>query len=568
MIPFYSLLFLSKSSNYQNMRKIVVPVIILFSMGISTSCLDNDIRADLIVHNAQIYIVDDNSGTASAMAIKDGKILAAGSEEEILRNYTSLEIIDMQGAYIYPGFNDAHCHFYGYGLGLLERADLRETGSFEEVLDIIREHYVNHPSEWIEGRGWDQNDWEDKSFPDKGKLDMLFPDVPVILTRIDGHAALVNSEALRRAGIDRRTKVKGGEVILKDGEPSGILIDNAIELVKSVIPETDLQQQKEGLLLAEKNCFAAGLTSVTDAGLDWRVIRLIDSLQENGELRIRVNAMLSPSDKDFEKALDNGIFNTGKLQVNSIKLYADGALGSRGAAMIEPYSDDPGNFGLILHPDSFYHTVCKNAYELGFQVNTHAIGDRGNRMILDIYSQYLKGSNDRRWRIEHAQVVHPDDFSKFGRFNIIPSIQATHATSDMYWAETRIGPERIPYAYAYQDLLEQNGWLPNGTDFPIEKIEPLLTFYASIARKDIDGWPYEGFQKENALTREQALKSITIWPAKASFEENLKGSLEPGKFADFVILEKDLMTIPENEIPSIKILGTYIGGEKVHPLTD
>jgi predicted amidohydrolase YtcJ len=332
-----------------------------------------------------------------------------------------------------------------------------------------------------------------------------------------------------------------------------------MELVDKLVPEPDKQTQIKALEQGQQNCFEVGLTTVCDAGLPKKDILLIDSLQKAGDLKIRIYAMLTPTDENINYFVKKGIYKTDLLNVRSIKLYADGALGSRGACLLKPYSDDPGNYGMILEPVEFYKKMCKIAYDNNYQVNTHAIGDSANRMMLNIYSEFLKGPNDRRWRIEHAQVVNPNDINKFGKYNIIPSIQATHATSDMYWADERLG-DRIKDAYTYKQLLEQNGWIPNGTDFPIEHIDPRLTFYASVARKDLEGYPENGFQIENALTREETLKSITIWAAKAAFEENEKGSIEPGKFADFVVLDSDIMKVKEREIPEVKILSTYLNG--------
>ncbi|MFP4471918.1 MAG: amidohydrolase [Bacteroidales bacterium] len=521
-------------------------------------------KADLILTNARIYTVDDNFTVAEAMAVKGGKILATGTAGEITGRYEASQTLDMTGKPLYPGFIDAHCHFYGYGLGLLKRADLVDTKSFDEILDIVRAHHVKFPSAfWIEGRGWDQNDWPVKEFPTKEKLDELFPENPVILTRIDGHAALVNSKAMELAGITADTKVEGGDVIMKNGEPTGVLIDNAIELVTDIIPEPDEEQMAEALLVAQKNCFAVGLTGVHDAGLVKKEIDVIDSLNKSGDLKMRMYVMLTPTDENFENFVHQGIYKTDHLNIRSIKLYADGALGSRGARLLEDYSDDPGNTGLILRTPDSIRDICKTAYEKGFQVCTHAIGDSANRLMLQLYGEALKGNNDRRWRIEHVQIVAPEDFDLFGKYDIVPSSQPTHATSDMYWAGDRIGPERMKGAYAYKQLLEQTGWIPLGTDFPIENINPLYTFYAAVVRKDLKGWPENGFQTENALTREETLRGMTIWAAKAAFEENEKGSLEPGKMADFVVLEKDIMEIPGEELPHVKVLQTFVGGEEV-----
>ena len=334
-------------------------------------------------------------------------------------------------------------------------------------------------------------------------------------------------------------------------------------MLRAAIPGPEYKLVEEALKQAQEDCFAVGLTSVADAGLDFETILMIDSLQQSGKLKMRINAMLSPTAQNMAGFVEKGTFRKERLTVNSIKLYADGALGSRGALMIEPYADDPLNRGLLLTSPEILYEILAKAYENGFQVNTHCIGDSANRLILNLYGEFLKGTNDRRWRIEHAQVINPEDFSLFGKFNVIPSVQSTHCTSDMAWAGSRLGPERVKGAYAYNQLLEQNGWLINGTDFPIEEINPLLTFYAAVARMTIDGIPDGGFQMENALSREEALRSITIWAAKGSFEEDVKGSIEAGKYADFVIVDKDFMKIDIKEVPFLKILKTYLDGELV-----
>jgi hypothetical protein len=317
------------------------------------------------------------------------------------------------------------------------------------------------------------------------------------------------------------------------------------------------------LLAAQTNCFAAGLSSVTDCGLDKNTILLMEEMQNRGELKIRINAMLNPTEENFETFVKTGPKKSDKLVVNTIKIYADGALGSRGALLLEDYSDDPGNNGLQIETQEYYDKICQLALDNNFIVATHAIGDSGNRLVLNTYGKFLKGKNDRRWRIEHAQIINQEDFSKFAEFSIVPSIQATHCTSDMTWAENRVGKERIKGAYAYQTLLKQNGWLPNGTDFPVESIEPLFTFFSSVFRTDHFGSPEGGWHLDEGLTREQTLRSMTIWPAKAAFEENEKGSLEPGKFADFVILDTDLIVATPQEVLKAKVASTWIAGERV-----
>jgi predicted amidohydrolase YtcJ len=521
-------------------------------------------KADLILFNGKIYTVDSAFSVKEAMAISDGLIVAVGSTEELKKAWKSDSVIDLGGRAVYPGFNDGHCHFVGYALGLVESINLTGTTSFEEILQILRDNQQERPRTWIVGRGWDQNDWDVKEFPDNRKLNELFPSNPVVLSRIDGHAVLANSAALQLAGISADTKIQGGEILVRDGVPTGLLLDNAADVLKAMIPEIGEEAEKEALQMAQQNCFAVGLTSVSDAGLDHKTIIFIDSLQMSGNLKIRINAMLNPTKENFREFLSKGPFQKERLNVTSVKLYADGALGSRGALLLEPYSDDPGNYGLLLSQPDSLRKIIAEAYEKNFQVNTHCIGDSANRMMLHLYSEVLKGKNDRRWRIEHAQVVNPQDFGLFGMYSVIPSVQATHCTSDMYWAGERLGPERVKGAYAYKQLLDENGWLINGTDFPIEDISPLRTFYAAVARKDLNGFPEGGFQPENALSREKALCSITIWPAKGSFEENRKGSLEPGKFADFVILDKDIMTVDIKEVPEIKVYATYVEGERVY----
>lgn len=537
-------------------------VSIVFMFFISSCSMKE--KADLLLLNGKIYTVDSSFAIKEAMVISDGLIVALGSTEEINKAWKSDSTIDLGGKAVYPGFNDGHCHFVGYALGLVESIDLTGTRSFDEILQILQDKQQGRPGTWIVGRGWDQNDWEINVFPDNRKLNELFPSNPVVLSRIDGHAVLVNSVALQMAGIKADTKIHGGEIMVKDGVPTGILLDNAADLFKAMIPGIGEEAQKDALELAQNNCFAVGLTSVSDAGLDYKTIIFIDSLQINGTLKIRINAMLNPTGENFREFVSKGPFQKDKLNVTSIKLYADGALGSRGALLLEPYSDDPGNYGILLSQPDSLRKIITEAYAKNFQVNTHCIGDSANRMILHLYAEVLKGKNDRRWRIEHAQVINPKDFQLFGMYNVIPSVQATHCTSDMYWAGERLGPERVKGAYAYKQLLEQNGWLINGTDFPVEDIDPLYTFYAAVARKDLKGFPDGGFQPENALSREEALRSITIWPGKGSFEESRKGSLEPGKFADFVILDKDIMTIDIREVPDIKVYATYIDGEKVY----
>ncbi len=520
-------------------------------------------KADVIIKNAKIYTVDKNFTVVQGAAIIDGKFVAVSSDASIQTQYYSDNVIDLKGYYVYPGFIDPHCHFYGYGTTLTQ-VDLRGSRSYEEVVERAQKHFDIYGGQWITGRGWDQNLWQDKAFPTKYLLDKAFPDTPVLLRRIDGHAAIANSAALELAGIDASTSIPGGSVELHNGVPNGLLIDKAVDKVVSVIPAPTQSEETAGLLSAQLNCFAVGLTSVGDAGLTKQTVQLIDKLQKSNSLKMRIYAMLEPSFENIEYFVKKGFYQTGRLTVRSIKLYADGALGSRGACLLKPYSDDEDNSGILVESIDSLKAWCELAYQNNYQVNTHCIGDSANRIILNLYGEFLKGKNDLRWRIEHAQVVNKNDVKLYKQYQIIPSIQTTHCTSDMAWAPDRLGNERIQDAYAWQDLLKQNDWLINGSDFPIEEINPLLGFYAGISRTDLQGNPKGGFYPKQKLSRVQALKAMTIWAAKGQFEENVKGSIEKGKYADFVVTGQDIMSIPENEIPKLKIEQTWVGGEMVY----
>ncbi|MES1218972.1 MAG: amidohydrolase [Bacteroidota bacterium] len=527
------------------------------------SCSQKE-KIDLLVYNAVVYTVDSAFSTAEAIAVKDGKIVEVGKTADLQNKYEAKENSDAGGKFIYPGLIDAHAHFFEYGLGL-QTDDLVGTESWEDILHHLSDFAKGlSKDQWLIGRGWDQNDWSVKDFPSNEKLNELYPDRPVFLTRVDGHAAIANQKALDMAGVKAGDKLTGGEVEVKNGKLTGILIDNAVELVSSKIPGVTQAQVKEALLDAQRNCFAVGLTTVDDCGLDYNAVLFADSIQKAGDLKIRLYIMLADRKPNYDSAFKNGKIKTDRLNVRAFKVYADGALGSRGACLLQPYNDKPEWSGFLLSSQQHFDSVAAILYQKGFQMCTHAIGDSGNRTMLNIYAKYLKGKNDLRWRIEHSQVINENDFKLFGENSIIPSVQPTHATSDMYWAGDRLGNERVKGAYAYKQLLQQNGWIPLGTDFPVEDISPFKTFYAAVIRKDAKGFPDKGYQMENALSREEALKGMTIWAAKSNFEENEKGSLEKGKFADFVILDNDLMKVDEKMLLNIKVLKTFVGGEKVY----
>jgi predicted amidohydrolase YtcJ len=521
-------------------------------------------KVDTIVVNGVIYTVDSSFSTAQAMAIKDGLIVATGTDAEILAAYTATEKIDAKGQAVYPGFIDAHAHFVGYGKSLFQ-VDLFGTTSWEEAVERVKVFAAAHPElAWIEGRGWDQNKWPGKKYPTNALLNSLFPNTPVVLQRIDGHAAIANQKAFDVAGVKPGQTIVGGEVETKNNVLTGVLIDNATDLVYGSIPAVTKQTYTQWLQAAQQNCFAQGLTTITDCGLNMSDINIIDTLQQEGKINMRLFAMLSDNPENLTAYLKRGPYKTDKLFVNGFKVYADGALGSRGACLLHSYEDRKDWTGFLLANISHYDSLASVLAASKFQMCTHAIGDSANRQILNIYNKYLQKGNDRRWRIEHAQVVNPADFNLFGAAAVVPSVQPTHATSDMYWAAERLGNERMKGAYAYKQLMDQNGWIPLGTDFPVEDISPFKTFLASVGRVDAKGFPEGGFQSENALSREQTIRGMTIWAAKASFLEKEVGSLEAGKKADFIILAQDLMQVPVNKILDTKVVATFSGGKKVY----
>ena len=531
--------------------------ILLLFLIFLTSCTES---VDLIVHNAKIYSADELNTRYSSFAVKEGKFVYVGGDE-ILSNYSSANIINAQDLPVYPGFIDSHAHFYDLGF-YLNQVDLKNTQSLEEVIDRVTEFDAENNSNFIIGRGWDQNDWNNKTFPTNTLLNEKFPDKPVVLRRIDGHAYLVNDSALKLAGINNSTKVDGGEIVKIGNRLTGVLIDNSMRLVDKIIPEPSKEESIQALLSAQDLAFQYGLTTISDAGLTKKQIDLIDELQKDGALKIRIYAMIENDPSSLEHYLELGPYKTDRLNVRSVKVYVDGALGSRGALLINDYSDRKGYKGIIRTP---IDSLKKLAFRLAgtkFQMNTHAIGDKANRIVLNAYRDALFDFRDPRWRIEHAQVIAKEDFDLFNS-KIIPSVQPTHATSDMYWLNERIGPIRAKYAYAYKKLLDKSQIIAFGTDFPVEDISPIMTYYSAVARKDINGYPDEGFQIENSISRGDALIAMTRHGAYANFEEDEKGSIEVGKFADFVILDNDLITSAENRIPLTNIVATFVNGELV-----
>ncbi len=540
------------------------PLLLLSAVSLLNACAYKNKEADLVVRNARIITMDGHDTVATAMAIKDGRILELGAEYQILNRYRAKRVYDAGTKVVYPGFIDGHCHFLGYGLNK-QKVDLSGAQNWGEVLQRVRAFAAAHPgTDWILGRGWDQNLWPGKQNPDNDSLNVLFPGRPVLLQRIDGHAAVVNQAALDGAGLNAQSAIAGGLLEKREGKLTGLLTDNAVGVFQKIFDDADEATKRKALLDAQRDCMAAGLTMVCDAGLDAGTIDLMRRMQEEGSLKIRIYAMLADDSANFSK-YESGPYISDRLVVRAVKCYADGALGSRGALLIKPYSDDPGaGHGLQLSSREHFLKVAEWCKAHGFQMATHCIGDSANRLLLGVYGEVLGGTNDLRWRIEHAQCMDPADFQLFGKYNIIPSVQPTHATSDMLWAIDRLGPERLANAYANKRLMQQNGMVALGTDFPVEGIDPLKTFYAAVVRKNADGVPPEGFQMRDALSRQDALRGMTFWNAMATFTEKDLGSLEPGKRADFVVLDRDLSTTPEPELPQTKVIATFINGEQVY----
>jgi predicted amidohydrolase YtcJ len=518
--------------------------------------------ADLLVVNAKIYTADPAHPTASTLAVKSGRIVYVGNAFPGVAQKS----IDAKGATVIPGMIDSHTHMEGLG-DSLENLDLRGVTSEAAAAEIVRKAAANRkPGEWIRGRAWDQNLWPGKQFPTEESISKAAPHNPVALSRVDGHATWANRQALDLADINASTPdPAGGKIIRNDrGQPAGVLVDRAQGLVTRKIPAATPEETRRRILRAAKECARLGLTSVHDAGVTAGDLAAYRSLIASGELTVRVNAMIGGVGPLWEEYKKRGPEPGEMLTVRSIKMYADGALGSRGAALLAPYSDDPKNSGLLISDEALLRQVALDAVRTGFQVCTHAIGDRANRITLNAYADALKGPNDKRFRIEHAQAVAPEDFARFRQYSVIASMQPTHATSDMGWAATRLGPERIKGAYAWQTFLKLGVPLAAGSDFPVEDVNPLWGFYSAIARQDHAGQPEGGWFPEQRLSRDEALRAWTQTGAYADFEEKTKGSLTPGKAADFLMLSADIMQIPAMEIWRTRVTMTVLGGRVVY----
>jgi predicted amidohydrolase YtcJ len=548
----------------------VFSVLFVFSAGAQTP--PTAAAADLIVTNGRIYTVDPSRPFVDAMAVRDGRIVFVGPAR-LAESYkgSATRVVDLDGRTVIPGMIDAHAHLSGLG-NALRNVDLVGTTSYDEVIARVVARAREVPAgTWIVGRGWDQNDWADTRFPTHDALSRAVPNHPVYLTRVDGHAALVNAAAMQAANVTAATRdTEGGRLErTADGSPTGVLIDDAMGQVGRRIPPASRDEMRRGVEAAVAEVNKWGLTGVHDAGVSRGQVAVYEELAREGRFSLRNYVMIQPDDSSlatfFRRGAQSGLHD-GRLWIRAIKAYADGALGSRGAALLEPYSDDPSTSGLVrIQPERLQH-VATEALKHGFQLNTHAIGDRGNRMVLDAYEAALKAvpRGDHRFRIEHAQIIHSEDIPRFAQLGVIPAMQSSHQTSDMYWAGNRLGQGRLLGAYAWRSLLNTGVIIPNGSDFPVELVNPLISFHAAFSRQDAKNWPVGGWLPQEAMTRDEALKSMTIWAAHAAFMEKDVGSLEPGKYADFVILDQDIMQVPAELVLRTRVIATYLGGRAVY----
>src|SRR5262245_59053839 len=534
--------------------------------------------AELVLKNGNVYTVSDAQPKAEAIAVRYGRIVFVGSNAEVKKyeGKKGTRVIDLKGQTVVPGLADAHYHFSGVGLREMT-LNLEGTTSLDDFLVKVKARVdKGKPGEWVTGRGWIETFWKPQTFPSRGDLDKIAPNNPVFLTRADGHGAVANSAALKIAGIDKNTENPFGGEIMKDkqsGEPSGMLLDRAKDLIGRHIPPSTNADKEQALILADKRSTALGWTQVHDAGVGYDQIEMVKKLYSEGKMKIRLYEAIRGPSADAQRLLREGAqvgLYDGRLTIRTIKITIDGALGSKGAALLENYADHDTN-GFLTFKEEQVMPTLELALKKSIQVETHAIGDRANRTILDWYEKAFNNvpmiermdRADPRWRVEHAQIVHPDDIPRFAKLKIIPSMQPSHAIGDLHFAPSRLGVKRLAGAYAWQTFIKQGNVIAGGSDAPVERGEPMIEFYAAVARKDQKGFSGEGWHPEEAVTREQALKMFTIWAAFAAFEEKSRGSIEPGKLADLTILSADIMKIPEMDILKTRCVMTVVNGEVV-----
>ncbi|CAA9243766.1 MAG: FIG00481917: hypothetical protein [uncultured Chthoniobacterales bacterium] len=532
--------------------------------------------AETIFVNANVYTGSDRAPRAEAVAVKNGRVLLVGKNEAVRKLADkATRVVDLAGRTVVPGLTDAHCHIFGIGEREMH-LNLEGTSTREDFLAKVKERAAQiEPGKWVTGRGWIETFWSPPDFPTARELDEIAPDKPVFLTRADGHAAVVNSAALRIAGITAETASPFGGEILKEkegGAPTGMLLDHAQELVEKHVPPPTTADKEQALLLGAKRSVELGWTQVHNAGSSVEDVAVMRRLYEAGNVKLRIyNAVSGPgeaADRLFAEGPTVGAFG-GRFTQRLIKFYADGALGSRGAALLEKYAD-ADTAGFFTNKPEALRPAFEHALRRGIQVQTHAIGDRANRLVLDLYEEVFKAvppadrkEREPRWRVEHAQVISAPDIPRFAKLGVIPSMQPSHAISDLFFAPSRLGKERLAGAYAWQSLIKSGAIIPGGSDAPVERGEPMIEFYAAVARKSLKGESKDGWHPEQAVSREQALKMFTAWPAYAAFEENERGSIEVGKLADLTVLSSDIMKIPHPEILKARCVMTVIGGETV-----
>ncbi len=483
----------------------------------------------------------DGKGTiVQAIAIKDGKIVEYGPDRQILNKYSYAKAVDAEKKHVFPGFTDAHGHLFSYAQQKLS-VDLVGSTSFDEVIQRIRNYQRREKRKVILGSGWDQSLWGSNELPTNQELNKAFPDTPVCIYRIDGHSALVNQAFIDMIG-PFDPSIRGGEVLFKDGKPTGMFIDAALAVIEPFIPKFPEKEIRRSLLEIQKELFQFGVTGVHEAGIDFEELEQLIDMVKKDELKLDIYAMLNPSEKNKKFVSQNGIYREKNLSVRSFKAYVDGALGSRGALMKEPYTDKSDHNGLSLMSPEELNELAMFCLDKGYQLNCHGIGDSAVSIILDMCKEVVELNPDHRFRVEHAQIVDPADLEKFGAYSVFPSVQPTHATTDQRWIESRIGPNRLKGAYAYRSLKESNGMIALGTDFPVEYTNPFYTIHSAVHRKSPKGEPDGGFLKNEALTMDETIMGMTLWAAYASFDEHSLGSLEVGKKATFFILDKPLNT--------------------------
>jgi len=536
----------------------IIPILLLFA----TSCMKGK-SADLVVHNAKIHTMDENGSVEEAMAIKDGKILEVGPERQIMNKYSADEEIDAQGKEIYPGFTDAHGHMMSYARLKLS-VDLLGSASMEDLLVRVEKYDQKYHPKAIVGRGWDQATWGSTELPDNTELNKLFPNKPVVLHRVDGHAALANQKALDLAKLNANSVIEGGEIQSVDGKCTGILLDNAVTEVMKVVPDFSDRKLREALIEVQQDLLQYGITGVHEAGVSHHDLKLMEKLSSSKQLKLNMYVMLYASEENMLWASKHGIVKKPHFTVRSFKVMGDGALGSRGALLKQPYSDHAHVQGLLTTNVEEMNKVADLASQLNYQLNVHAIGDSTNRLVLELIQKYTANIPDHRWRVEHAQVVDPKDLELFTKTGAIPSVQPTHAVSDQRWAKDRLGAARLKGAYAYKSLLNACGIIALGTDFPVEAPNPFATIRAAVLRVNAEGQPMGGFLPEEALTMDECLMGMTLWPAIAGFQEGHLGTLEKGKDATFFIA-----TYPMNESSDFNQLfseRTVISGKTVYSI--